>query len=98
MLLGDGLRLFEYLGLEPIELEWIRVVAYPRFTHLRFRVVTKWGERRPRARPGEMFSSNVYAPPNVHLSNCANSAVSAARLFDDPRIFLGIENVRMPPT
>ena len=82
VLLGDGLRLFEYLGLEPIELECIRVVAYPWFTHLRFRVVTEWGGRRPRARPGEMCSSNVYAPPNVHLSNCATSAVAAARLFE----------------
>jgi hypothetical protein len=29
--------------------------------------------------------------------NCANSAVSAARLVDESHIFLRIENVRMPP-
>jgi dihydrofolate reductase len=39
ILLGEGLRLFDNLGAEPIELERIRVIADDWFTHLRFRVV-----------------------------------------------------------
>ena len=39
VLFGKGIRLFERMGPEPIELENIRVVASPRVTHLRFRVV-----------------------------------------------------------
>jgi riboflavin biosynthesis pyrimidine reductase len=39
VLLGGGLRVFEPLGIKPIELERTRVVEYPWFTHLRFRVV-----------------------------------------------------------
>jgi len=39
LLLGSGLRLFEQPGSEPIELERIRVMEYPWFTHLRFRVL-----------------------------------------------------------
>ena len=39
VLLGGGLRLFEQPGSEPVELERIRVIEYPRFTHLRFRVL-----------------------------------------------------------
>ena len=38
ILLGDGIRLFDYLGMEPIELERTRVEV-PRVTHLTFRVV-----------------------------------------------------------
>jgi hypothetical protein len=38
-LFGEGIRLFDRMGPEPIELENIRVVASPRVTHLRFRVV-----------------------------------------------------------
>jgi len=38
VLLGDGIRLFEQLGGEPIELEGTRVVASPDVTHLRFDV------------------------------------------------------------
>jgi dihydrofolate reductase len=39
-LLGDGVRLFAHLGLEPIELERTRVVEAPDgVTHLTFRVV-----------------------------------------------------------
>jgi dihydrofolate reductase len=39
VLFGEGIRLFDKLGPEPIELENIRVVASPQVTHLRFRVV-----------------------------------------------------------
>jgi dihydrofolate reductase len=38
-LLGQGVRLFAYLGIEPIALECTRVVVTPDVTHLRFRVV-----------------------------------------------------------
>lgn len=36
---GSGVRLFEYLGIEPVELESTGVVAAPGVTHLTFRVV-----------------------------------------------------------
>jgi dihydrofolate reductase len=39
VLLGDGVRLFDHLGAESIELETLRVVDSPGVTHLRFRVV-----------------------------------------------------------
>ncbi len=39
VLLGSGVRLFEHLGIEPIELEVIKVVEAPGVTHLRYRVV-----------------------------------------------------------
>jgi dihydrofolate reductase len=39
VLLGDGIRLFDNLGPEPIELETIRVIEAPGVTHLGFRVV-----------------------------------------------------------
>ncbi len=39
VLLGQGVRLFEYAGIGPIELESTRVVMAPGVTHLRFRVV-----------------------------------------------------------
>ncbi len=39
VLLGGGVRLFDHLGTEPIELERTRVVEAPGVTHLRFRVV-----------------------------------------------------------
>ena len=39
VLLGEGVRLFEYLGIEPIELENTGVSASPGVTHLSFRVV-----------------------------------------------------------
>jgi dihydrofolate reductase len=39
ILLGGGLRFFERLGTEPIELEIIRVIESPARTDLRFRVV-----------------------------------------------------------
>jgi dihydrofolate reductase len=41
VLLGDGIRLFEHLGTEPIELERTKVVEAPGVTHLTFRVVNK---------------------------------------------------------
>lgn len=41
VLLGGGVRLFEHLGIEPIELERTRVVEAPGVTHLAFRVVKK---------------------------------------------------------
>jgi len=39
LLLGKGVRLFDHLNIEPIELESIRVVAAPGVTHLGFRVL-----------------------------------------------------------
>jgi dihydrofolate reductase len=39
VLLGGGVRLFDHLGTEPIELERIRVVEAPGVTHLLYRVV-----------------------------------------------------------
>jgi dihydrofolate reductase len=39
ILLGAGVRLFDQLGTEPIELESIRVIEAPGVTHLGFRVV-----------------------------------------------------------
>ncbi len=39
VLLGSGVRLFDNLGTEPIELESIRAVGAPGVTHLGFRVV-----------------------------------------------------------
>ncbi len=39
VLLGEGIRLFEHMGTEQIELERIRVIESPGVTHLRFRVV-----------------------------------------------------------
>jgi dihydrofolate reductase len=39
VLLGGGVRLFEHLGPEPIELESTRVIEAPGVTHLTFRVV-----------------------------------------------------------
>ena len=39
VLLGQGVRYFDHLGTEPIELERTRVIEAPGVTHLRFRVV-----------------------------------------------------------
>jgi dihydrofolate reductase len=39
LLLGEGVRLFDHLGAESIELERTRVVDSPGVTHLMFRVV-----------------------------------------------------------
>ncbi|MGQ0601074.1 MAG: dihydrofolate reductase family protein [Anaerolineales bacterium] len=39
VLLGEGIRLFDHLGIEPIELESTQVIESPSVTHLRFRVV-----------------------------------------------------------
>ncbi|ELZ05277.1 dihydrofolate reductase family protein [Natrialba asiatica] len=39
VLLGDGIRLFEHLDTEPIELERTRVVDSPDITHLRYSIV-----------------------------------------------------------
>lgn len=41
VLLGDGLRLFEHLGTDRIELERIRVIEAPLATHMRYRVKMK---------------------------------------------------------
>ena len=38
ILLGRGIRLFEYMGVEPVKLERTIVVPAPDVTHLRFRV------------------------------------------------------------
>jgi len=40
ILLGDGIRLFDHLGIEPIELERTKMVASTGITSIRFRVVT----------------------------------------------------------
>jgi dihydrofolate reductase len=39
VLLGSGVRLFEQLGIEPIELECTKVVEAPGVTHLSFRII-----------------------------------------------------------
>lgn len=39
VLLGAGTRLFEHLEAQPIELERIKLVEYPGYTHFRFRVL-----------------------------------------------------------
>ena len=39
VLLGEGIRLFDHLGSEPIDLECIRVLEAPGVTHLGYRVV-----------------------------------------------------------
>jgi dihydrofolate reductase len=39
LLLGDGVRLFDHLGGEPIKLEQTRVIESEGVTHLRYRVV-----------------------------------------------------------
>jgi hypothetical protein len=39
VLLGDGIRLFDHMGTEPIELESTRVIEGAGVTHLTFRVV-----------------------------------------------------------
>ena len=39
VLLGSGVRLFEYLGIEPVQLEIISVTPDTGVTHLRYRVV-----------------------------------------------------------
>ncbi len=39
VLLGTGVRLFEYLGVEPVELKTTEVTADPGVTHLTFRVI-----------------------------------------------------------
>ena len=39
VLLGEGVRLFDHLGSEPIHLERIRTLETPGATHLSFRVV-----------------------------------------------------------
>ena len=39
IMLGDGIRLFDHLQIEPTDLEIIRVVPAPDVTHLRYRVV-----------------------------------------------------------
>jgi dihydrofolate reductase len=41
VLLGAGVRLFDHLGSDNVELETIRVVDSPGVTHLRFRVLRK---------------------------------------------------------
>jgi dihydrofolate reductase len=40
VLLGAGVRLFDHLGPDKIELETTRVVHSPGVTHLRYRVIT----------------------------------------------------------
>jgi dihydrofolate reductase len=39
LLLGKGVRLFDHLDIDPIELECIHVVPAPGVTHIAFRVV-----------------------------------------------------------
>ncbi|GAC1411556.1 MAG: hypothetical protein NVSMB65_22430 [Chloroflexota bacterium] len=40
VLLGEGVRLFDHLGSQPIHLERIRLLETPGATHLSFRVLT----------------------------------------------------------
>jgi dihydrofolate reductase len=51
ILLGDGVRLFDHLGTEPLELESTRVIEGAGVTHLTFRVL-KWGTIRSCWPPG----------------------------------------------
>ena len=44
VLLGSGVRLFEYLGIEPVELKPTKVSATPGVTHLGFKVVKPGAE------------------------------------------------------
>jgi dihydrofolate reductase len=39
VLLGDGVRLFEHIGIRPIDLECVQVIEAPGVTHLTFRVI-----------------------------------------------------------
>jgi dihydrofolate reductase len=39
LLLGQGTRLFDHLGADPVDLEITRVVESPAVTHLRYRVL-----------------------------------------------------------
>jgi dihydrofolate reductase len=39
VLLGRGVRLFDYLGIEPVQLEIVRVVNAPTVTHLTYQVI-----------------------------------------------------------
>ena len=39
VLLGDGVRLFDNLGTEPIELERTALIADPGVTHMTFRII-----------------------------------------------------------
>jgi dihydrofolate reductase len=39
ILLGAGTRLFDHLGIDPVDLEKIAVIDAPRVTHLKYRVV-----------------------------------------------------------
>src|ERR1700752_2745957 len=41
LLLGNGVRLFDHLNIEPVDLDLIRVVEAPGVTHLGYRVVKK---------------------------------------------------------
>ena len=41
LLLGQGVRLFDHLDIEPLDLERIHAIAAPGVTHLAFRVVKK---------------------------------------------------------
>lgn len=44
ILLGEGIRLFDYIGIKKIDLENTRVIVSPTATHLRFRVIRNKGE------------------------------------------------------
>jgi hypothetical protein len=39
VLLGDGVRMFDHLGTEHIELERTRIIEDPDVTHMTFRVI-----------------------------------------------------------
>lgn len=45
MLLGDGVRLFEHLGDDSIELEFLNAITTPEATHLRYRVKKRGNAR-----------------------------------------------------
>lgn len=48
VLLGAGTRLFDHLGIGPVELRRTRVVGSPRVTHLWFRILRKPAARKER--------------------------------------------------
>jgi hypothetical protein len=39
ILLGTGIRLFEPLGIEPVQMEIVSVATAPTVTHLKYRVL-----------------------------------------------------------
>jgi hypothetical protein len=55
LLLGGGVRLFDHLGVDPVELELDRVIESPSVTHLRYRPA----KGRTRGRAPMSFASDA---------------------------------------